>query len=170
MEWGDVPEAVATMPAPAGPQPADLPPAGEPEPGAVVQTASGTTVSAAEQVLRALVASGKGLPAGLAIFLRAAQVAEITDSAIVLELPPGPGMERLTDEPTTIRAVEDALAEQLGGRRLLTVRPLGRRGGRGEQPARLTPERVKAEKLARMSRDEPMLGRVVQEWDLELLD
>jgi hypothetical protein len=129
------------------------------------------TPSVVEAALRALVASGKGLPPGIGIFLKAAQVAELGPDRLVLELPQGPGLERLTTEPVALRALEDALEGRLARRLQLEVRSVGRGpGGRAQQPARLTPERVKAERLARMSRDEPLLGRVVEDWELELLD
>ncbi len=136
--------------------------------------AHGAPVNGASVVQAALrsLATGKGgeLPAGIGPFLRAAQVVHMDDEQIVLELPAGPGFERLSTEPVTLRAVEDALAERVGHSRRLVVRSMGRGQGRAEPQARLTPERVKQDRLARMARDEPLLGRIVQEWDLELLD
>jgi len=35
---------------------------------------------------------------------------------------------------------------------------------------RLTPERVREEQLARLAREEPVLGKAVREWELELRD
>ncbi len=151
---------------PASPATSAAPPTQAAAHGAPVNGAS-----AVQAALRSL-ATGKGgeLPAGIGPFLRAAQVVHLDDDQIVLELPAGPGFERLSTEPVTLRAVEDALAERVGHGRRLIVRPMGRGQGRPEQQARLTPERVKQDRLARMSRDEPLLGRIVQEWDLELLD
>jgi hypothetical protein len=123
-----------------------------------------------ETALRALAGGKAPLPAGIGMFLRAAQVVEVGADRIVLELPPGPGLDRLSEEAVTLHAVEEALAAELGTRRTIVVQGLRRSGDRGEGPGRLTPEKVKAERLARMSRDDPMLGQAVEEWDLELLE
>jgi hypothetical protein len=37
-------------------------------------------------------------------------------------------------------------------------------------PKRFTPEQVKSDKLARMAREEPVLGKAVEEWNLELME
>jgi hypothetical protein len=165
------PVVAAFAPSPAPVVVEAVPPAHDPAISLSASHGPELTPSVVETALRALVASGKGLPPGIGIFLKAAQVAELGPDRLVLELPQGPGLERLTTEPVALRALEDALEGRLARRLQLEVRAVGRGpGGRAQQPARLTPERVKAERLARMSRDEPLLGRVVEEWELELLD
>jgi hypothetical protein len=47
---------------------------------------------------------------------------------------------------------------------------MGGGAGEAEPPRRLTLEQVKSEKMARMAREEPVLGQAVQEWDLELIE
>jgi len=37
-------------------------------------------------------------------------------------------------------------------------------------PERLTPEKARSDALDRMTREEPVLRRAVEEWDLELLN
>jgi hypothetical protein len=38
------------------------------------------------------------------------------------------------------------------------------------EPRRLTPEGVRSDQLARLTRADPLLGEAVERWDLELLD
>ncbi|HET9985512.1 MAG TPA: DNA polymerase III subunit gamma/tau [Longimicrobiales bacterium] len=150
-EWGDLREEDAPDPAPS------------PRSGG---TGRGGT---AEAALRALLATGEGIPSGLAIFLKAARITGETESEVMLGVPPGPALERLTSEPATLRVLQDALAGRLGRPIALRVRALGKGAG-AEAPTRFTPEQVKADRLARLSREEPLLGRAVEAWELELLD
>jgi hypothetical protein len=110
------------------------------------------------------------VPNGSAIFLKAARIHAATPELLVLEVPPGPGLERLSD--ATARAtLEKALREELGGALRLEVRaPGAEAAGEPVRMERLTPERVKSGLLARASREEPVLGRAIEAWDLELLD
>jgi hypothetical protein len=103
----------------------------------------------------------------LRFFLRAAHVAAVDGERVVLELPPGPGLERMTSDPGVRRMLANALAERLGRAVELEVREAGAGSG---PPARLTPERVREEQLKRLAREEPVLGKAVQEWELELLE
>ena len=137
-----------------------------PESAPPEQAAAGTAGSA-EEALRVVIRQGRGLPPGLASFLRAARVVEEDGSRVILELPPGPGLERLTSEPAARRSLEEALARQLGRPIVLEARA---QGGGPAAPPRITPERLKEERLARIAREEPLLGQAIQEWDLELLD
>jgi hypothetical protein len=111
----------------------------------------------------------------MATFLRAAQVTEDRGDVVVFELPGGPGLERLVGDPAVFEAVRSALSDALGRAVLIEVRQKGAGGaGAGGQPGaappRITPEKVKSDQLARLSQNDPALGSVVKEWDLELLD
>jgi DNA polymerase III subunit gamma/tau len=140
-------------------------------------TASRTPLTRAsvEDALRSL-SGRRGLPAGLGIFLRAAEVADVENGAARITLPPGPGLERIRGEPATRAAVEAALVEVLGQSVVLEIdagaptdsAPAGNRTR--VQPARLTPEQVKADQLARLARNEPLLRSAIRAWDLELAD
>jgi hypothetical protein len=111
----------------------------------------------------------------MATFLRAAEVIEDRGDVIVVELPPGPGLERLVAEPTIFEAVRGALSNELGRAVMLELR---QRGGVGEPatgrdgagPARITPEKVKSDQLSRLAQSRPAYGSAVREWDLELPD
>jgi hypothetical protein len=130
------------------------------------------TRAGVESALRSL-SGRRGLPAGLGIFLRAAEVAELDGGAARITLPPGPGLERIRGEPTTRAAVEAALAEVLGQDVALEIAGSATAttmAGDRAAAARLTPEQVKADQLARMARDEPRLRSAIHAWDLELVD
>ncbi|HEX7050320.1 MAG TPA: DNA polymerase III subunit gamma/tau [Longimicrobiales bacterium] len=118
----------------------------------------------------AILRAGDGVPPGLAAFLKAARVLADGDDQVFLELPPGPGLDRLTAEPASRRSLEQALGRRLGRDVTLGVRAIDASAGRAEPPPRLTPEQVKRDRLTRLMREEPLLERAVQEWDLESLD
>lgn len=112
----------------------------------------------------------RGIPAGMGVFLKAAEVTEHEQGVVTLTLPTGPGLEQLTDTATR-RKLEDALSAELGRKITLDAQASNAPAERKPGPVeRLTPEKVKQDQLARMSRDEPVLGKAVKDWDLELLD
>jgi len=151
------PVGAAALPAgaerPAAPAPAKGP-------------AVGAGVPALESALNAVVESGEGVPPGLGIFIKVARVVEVAGDRVCIELPPGPGLERLTADAAARRALQEALAARVGRPLRLEVRP----HGAGQTAERITPERLKVERLARLVQEEPVLGRAVEEWDLELQD
>jgi hypothetical protein len=111
----------------------------------------------------------------MATFLRAADVLEDRGDVIVVELPPGPGLERLVGEPTVFEAVRAGLSNELGRAVMLEVRQRGAAAespgsGSPAGPSRITPEKVRSDQLARLAQSEPAYGSAVREWDLELLD
>lgn len=132
------------------------------EPERTARPAAGSIAAA----WRAMLESGDGVPVGMGIFLKAAQVSEGEGGRVSMEMPAGPGLERMLNEPMTRAAVERALARHLGREITLEVAPIGG----ASPPQRLTREQVKSDRLARLTREEPALGRAVQELDLELSD
>jgi DNA polymerase III subunit gamma/tau len=187
-EPADPAAATATRPAAAARQ--SEPPAqaraAAPLPPRAAAPLSPRAVAAA---LRSVTARPGALPAGLGIFLKAAQIVKAEAGRVTIGLAEGPGLERLRGESTARVLLEAALAEELGPLSL-TVEPLGAqagfaaantapegRAGGGRQNAgrasplqRLTPEHVRTEQLARIAREEPVLGAAIREWDLELAD
>jgi hypothetical protein len=114
-------------------------------------------------------------PHGIGIFLKAATIGDVSGNGVVLEVPAGPGLERLTGESVTRIAVSDILAELLGRSIELSIRPAGHSDPDAgdtspEPPRRITPAAVKADRLAAISRDDPAVRAAVRSWDLELLD
>jgi hypothetical protein len=89
---------------------------------------------------------------------------------VVLELPPGPGLERLMAEVGAQRALQAAFAEELGVEVRLDVRARGGETDSSAAPRRLTPEGVRSDQLARLTLADPLLGKAVERWDLELMD
>ena len=182
---GEAPPATARS-APSAPSPAPRPrlavseeparrPAPRPEPaqkpGETPPTAASEPASDVESAWREIVETRTGLPQGLAIFLKVASIREPEIGTVVLDLPAGPGLERLTTEPTARAALEKALSDKLG--RKIAIKVSGESGPAkkaDEPPRRLTPELVKSEKLARLAREEPLLKQAVDEWKLELID
>lgn len=113
-------------------------------------------------------ASG-GLPPGMSVPLRAAEVSAGPEGRIRLALPEGPALERLREEPVVRRSVAAALGKALG--RTVELEVVGRgAGGSGEAPARITPETVRSGRLKELVEQEPLLARAVEELDLELLE
>lgn len=157
---GRTPKAVAPASQPA----AEVAATGLPT-AAVVDAAPapGGRVGAA---LRDLMESD-GLPPGLGLFLRVARVVEEGQGRAVIELPPGPALERLAAGSAALRALEAGLADRIGEAVQVEVRA-PKQGDRPKE--RLTPEKVKNDRLARISREEPTLGRAVEEWDLEIVE
>jgi DNA polymerase-3 subunit gamma/tau len=129
---------------------------------------SAAPARSATSAFQSMLADQDGIPRGLGVFLKAAVLIEASPERLVLELPPGPGLERLTTDAAARKQIEGALARRLGRTIALEVRA---QGGAGDQapapPPRLTPEQVKADRLRRLMEQEPLLGRAVQEWDLE---
>lgn len=160
-------------PAAGSPDPAaGAPPAVAAPPPAVPRTAH--PVRDAERALRMLVEQ-KRAPHGLGIFLKAATIGDATDHQVVLEVPAGPGLERLSGEVTTRTAVQQVLAELLGRNFELVVRRAGHadpesQAAPAEPPPRITPQRVRTERLAAISRGDPAIRAAVESWDLELMD
>jgi hypothetical protein len=114
-------------------------------------------------------------PHGIGIFLKAATIGEVSGTDVVLEVPAGPGFERLSGESATRSAVRDIMAELLGCSIGLSIRAAGHSDpdagdASPEPPRRITPEAVRAERLAAISRDDPAVRAAVQSWDLELVD
>jgi DNA polymerase III subunit gamma/tau len=137
---------------------------------------SGNAGRDAERALRTMLEHRRA-PHGLGIFLQAAHVAEADRRTIVLQVPAGPALERLTGaESVARRSVQEILGELLGREVELVVRSAAAAPGaahppgRAEAPARITPERVRNERLAKLSRHDPLLADAVRDWDLELLD
>ena len=110
----------------------------------------------------------------MAIFLKVARLSEPEPGRLVLELPKGPAFEKLSADPNARATIERALSSKLGRAVTLDVRAEGAQTSTPQAPAsppkRYTPEQVKTDKLARMAREEPVLGKAVEEWNLELLD
>jgi len=156
------PERAGELEATAPPAPA--------EPEAPDASAAIGTVERARTALDAVIAE-RAAPFGLTTFLKAAQIIEVAGPRITIELPMGPGLERLSAEGTVRAALEKVLGERLGGAVRLDVRALG--GGPSERstpPPRLTPEQVQNDRLARLAREHPTLGQAVEAWDLELME
>jgi DNA polymerase III subunit gamma/tau len=145
----------------ASSQPAP-PPTVAPPPAEVPQPPASSVAEAWERVLEG---SGRVLP-GMATFLRVATVREVSAGNIEIDLPPGPGHERLSDlkARTTLAG---ALSEALGRRVTLTLAEAKKVADAG---ARITPETVKQGRLKELTEKEPLLARAVEELDLELLE
>lgn len=149
------PSARAATPAPnftrGSPLSATTPPPAAAAPAPAVQEAWRHALEVAE------------LPAGLRPFLQAASV-RVEGGRVVVRVPPGPGLERLQSRGVRAR-VEAALSGLLGESVGVEVE-----AAEGAEAERVTPERVRRERLERLVAREPVLGRAVEELDLELTD
>jgi hypothetical protein len=116
-----------------------------------------------------VIEEGTGVPAGTGLFLRAAAVAVEEPGVVRVELPPGsPALERLAT-PTARRPLEDALGRRLGARISLAFGAASAPGDGAAAPL-ITAESARRDRLRRLSEEEPLLARAVQEWDLELVE
>ncbi len=164
-----------TQPANPRPGPGDVPAPAQPAPA---PTPASSNPGSIEDAWKELIDTRTGIPQGLAIFLKVATISEPERGKAVLEVPKGPALEKLSTDPNARATVERALTSKLGRAVTLEVRGDGSSAsGAGpaaksppSAPKRFTPEQVKTDKLARMAREEPVLGKAVEEWNLELLD
>ena len=131
-------------------------PVGAPEPEAPAPDVAG----AWESMLRA-----GGAPPGMGPLLRVASVFQGSDGAVHVRVPPGPALDRLS-EAGIIRHLSDALSSHLGSPTLIVVD----REEDAAEPARITQETVRQDRLSELIQREPVLRRAVEELDLELLD
>ena len=112
-----------------------------------------------------LVEQGTGVPNGMRPFLRAATVSHTeTEGVVVIELPAGPGLERL-EEPSARRTLQKALGGLMKTEPKIVVRASG-----GGAPERISPEAVRNDRMKGLIKLEPRLQHAVDELDLELLD
>jgi DNA polymerase-3 subunit gamma/tau len=151
--------------APAVERPPVTSSARRPEPAERVEDRSGDDAAAA---LRRMIQQRKGLPSGIGLFLATAVARMQADDHVVLQLPEGPALERLTSDAPARHAMEAAFSEELGRAVRLDVRSDAQAAAEARPPERLTPERVRTDQLARLGRSDPALRRAIDEWDLEL--
>ena len=115
-----------------------------------------------------LVEKGTGVPSGMRPFLRAATVSHSeAEDVVVIELPAGPGLERLED-PSARRTLKTALGELMNTELEIVVRASG-----DETPPRrerISPEAVRNDRMKGLIKRDPLLQHAVDELDLELLD
>jgi hypothetical protein len=115
-----------------------------------------------------LVREGAGIPSGLRPFLRAATVSESkAEGVVVIELPAGPGLERLED-PSARRALQEALGALMNAESEIVFRASG--DGTPQRRERISPEAVQKDRMKGLIKREPRLQHAVDELDLELLD
>ena len=101
-------------------------------------------------------------------FLRAATVSHTeTEGVVVIELPAGPGLERL-EEPSARRTLQKALGGLMKGEPEIVVRASG--DGAPRPRERISPEAVRNDRMKGLIKLEPRLQHAVDELDLELLD
>ncbi|MCH8810737.1 MAG: DNA polymerase III subunit gamma/tau [Gemmatimonadetes bacterium] len=115
-----------------------------------------------------LVTEGAGIPSGMRPFLRAATVSESkAEGVVVIELPAGPGLERLED-PSARRALQEALGALMNAEPEIVFRASG--DGTPQRRERISPEAVQKDRMKGLIKREPRLQHAVDELDLELLD
>ena len=108
-----------------------------------------------------------GLPAGLGLVLRTSRFVGIEEDVAHVEVPEGPGLDRLSERDIRV-AVAKAFSAALGRTVSLEVRA----PGSGEDPGevRITPETVRNGRVQSMVESDPKLGRAVETLDLELME
>ena len=107
------------------------------------------------------------IPRGMRPFLKVAKVFTEENGVFVIELPEGPGLDRLKD-PVARRTLRDTLGEIMTKPPDIVVRPSHDAGVNTQQ--RISPEAVRIGRLRELTRREPGLKGAVDELDLELLN
>ncbi|MBA2243850.1 MAG: DNA polymerase III subunit gamma/tau [Gemmatimonadetes bacterium] len=159
----------AAPPAAHMPVPVEPPRAAPPAPAPPAGSGGADDPAQLRQAWRAVIEEGTGVPAGTGLFLRAAAVVVEEPGVVRVELPPGsPALERLAT-PTARRPLEDALGRRLGARISLAFGAASAPGDGAAAPL-ITAESARRDRLRRLSEEEPLLARAVQEWDLELVE
>ena len=128
---------------------------------------SASVVASATEAWARLMDQGKGIPPGMGPFLRAAVVGLGEDGALVVELPDGPGLERLREQ-TALRTIQNTLEALMGERPEIVVRATSEPSS--EKLKRIMPETIRSDRLRELIQREPLLQHAVEELDLELLD
>jgi hypothetical protein len=101
-------------------------------------------------------------------FLRAATVSDSeSEGVVVIELPAGPGLERLED-PSARRALQKALGGLMHAEPEIVFQASG--DGAPARSERISPETVQKDRMKSLIKREPRLQHAVDELDLELLD
>jgi hypothetical protein len=115
-----------------------------------------------------MLAEGDGLPPGVGLILRAAQISP-EGRTVRVSLPAGhPALERL-DTPAARKALEDALARRLGGAVRIEL-ATGAAAAVDPKQRRITAESARRDRLNRLMEGEPLLQAAVKAWDLELVE
>ena len=117
----------------------------------------------------------KIVPSGLGIFLRLARIDLDASGNVQLTVPPGPALEAFESQPKVRAALLAEFRRELGRDVGLVVSVAGGVPDAGDAPPapaaeRLTPERLKQDRLEKLGKEKPALGRAAAAWDLELLD
>ncbi len=153
--------AAEVAPGPATPQP------GEEDAGDAPTSAESDESLSPVEAFRRLLEQPRGLPRGTTPFLRGSTLRESeSGDAVRVLLPPGPGLDRLRD-PVVLRGVRHALTT-LRGRPTDVV--IEESGESPDAPERVSQDRVRQGRLRELIEKEPLLGRAVEELDLELLE
>ena len=114
-----------------------------------------------------LLDEGEGIPRGLTPLLRGADARVEKPGVLSIRLPPGPGLERLS-EPPVLRSLEAALAARTDGHPSIRVEGAPVAGTEG--PGRISSDEAKSGRLRDLLEEEPGLQSAVETLDLELLD
>lgn len=115
----------------------------------------------------ALLAGSGGLPAGLRPFLHGAGRERMGERGLRLSVPPGPGLDQLR-RPGGTGGLAQALRKRLGYTPKIQLEEGSPGGSSG--PRTVSVEQVRRERLEELVEREPLLGRAVEELDLELVD
>ena len=118
---------------------------------------------------KAMTSSGRQLPTGMGLFLKTASVREEPLGTVHVALAQGPARERMAD-PAVVRAVSEGLSAELGRRVSVVVDAGLIQNGATDPPGRVTADTVREGRLKELVALEPLLGRAVEELDLELLE
>jgi DNA polymerase-3 subunit gamma/tau len=163
---GPAPEVPVTAPEPRDGAPPVENPAPEPtggENGGVLE------LSRVKRAWRTLLDEGKHAPAGLGVFLRAAELSLGEGAEVIVEMRSGMPVPPKVEDGRARATMERALAQLLAFPVTLRFVAVDN-ASREIEGRRVTVERAKEDRVRRLTGEEPLLAAAVKEWDLELLE
>jgi DNA polymerase-3 subunit gamma/tau len=130
------------------------------------RSGAGGPLEAARAAWQEMIAEGRVLRPGQGIALRAAQLLELrADGGLRVSVPRGTPSAEVLGDPVGRRRIEEELTKRLG--RAIRLE------GTGEEeplPPRISPERARAQRLARLVEGDQGLQGLVDKLDLELIE
>ena len=114
-----------------------------------------------------IIKEGKGIPSGMGPFLKAAVVELSENGTLEIEIPDGPGLEKLREQKA-LNTIQDAIEGLIGERPKIVARPSNKASL--DKLGNKIADNTSGDRLLDLMKQEPVLKDAVEELDLELMD